>query len=49
MTDPQPPRECRTRAEAAIERAPLHAVAWALLAIAAELAELRREQRKRRS
>jgi hypothetical protein len=43
------PRECRRNAEAALEEnAPAVAQVWALLAIAGELAEMRREQRKAR-
>lgn len=41
--------ECRQIAERALnDRDPMEAIAWALLAIAGELAEIRRELRKRR-
>lgn len=56
MTDPVPEQrrptpadalECRQNAEQALtEPAPLTACAWALLAMAAELAAIRRAQRK---
>lgn len=43
---PTEPLECRQRAEAA--RSDSRAVVWALLAIAGELADIRRAQAKRR-
>lgn len=53
---PAEPLECRQHAEAALgewavradaepDRGPLHAIAWALLAIAGELATIRRATR----
>jgi hypothetical protein len=44
---PTEPLECRQNAEAALrDEAPSTAMTWALLAIAGELADLRREQAK---
>jgi hypothetical protein len=47
---PAEPLQCRKTAEANLEEpdsAPLRAVAWALLAVAGELAEVRRELKRR--
>jgi hypothetical protein len=52
---PPEPLECRQNADALLARSsgtfealPIKAVAWALLAIAGELAVIRREMRKQR-
>lgn len=53
---PAEPLECRQHAEASLgpwavsdpDRGPLHAIAWALLAIAGELATIRRTMAKGR-
>ena len=50
---PPEPLECRQNAErllarSSVEALPIKAVAWALLAIAGELAVIRREMRKQR-
>lgn len=53
---PRDPLECRQNAERSLgervvrdkENGPLHATAWALLAVAGELAEIRRELRRKR-
>ena len=53
---PPEPLECRQNAQRSLgewvvrdkENGPLHAIAWALLAIAGELAVIRREMRKQR-